>query len=325
MYFSIDKPLSVLQVNDQEPASPDEIQVKTRYSAISPGTELAAFNGLAPLRHTVAPYPRLVGYCNVGEITAVPDGLVSFAVGDIVLTHAAHRTNYGTTPGQILARVPRDADLPTSATTYLFHLGYAAALKGEIRPGHNVAVIGLGTLGLTTGSLAQRAGANVTGFSNHTDLDERTRAFGMQKIVGKSEPNSDGFDVVITTSNRWDDWRLALSLARRGGTIVVLGFPGRGEPPPDFNPMGSQWFYDKQLTITACGHTPSADVEAIDLRFTLKRNCTFLLKEILDRRLPAAQLIDEVRPAAELAKIYTEFTIDRRQGRTVVLDWADLI
>lgn len=322
MHFSLDAPRSLLQVTDTPRPNVGELQVRTRYSAISPGTELAAYNGLPPLRDTPAPYPRLVGYCNVGEVTAVPEGLVDYAVGDLVLTHASHRSHYGVPPSGVLARMPGGANLQAAATTYLFHLGYAATLKGDIRAGHDVAVVGLGTLGLTTASLAHRSGARVTGFSAHAALDEHTSAFGIGQVVNKTAAGAEQFDVVITTSNDWADWRLALSLARRGGTIVVLGFPGRGQPAPDFNPLDSRWFYDKQLNITACGHVASADLDAIDLRFTLKRNCAYLLGEILANRLPAAQLISEIRPAADLAAIYAELTVDRRGGRTVVLDWG---
>ena len=321
MYYSLDNPRSLRQAFDDRPAAATELGVTTLFSAVSPGTELAAFNGLPPLRQTANPYPRLVGYCNVGKVTAVPSEVSDYSVGDLVLTHASHCSHFGIAPAQVLATVPAGADLPAAATTYLFHLGYAAVLKGEVRPGHDVAVIGLGTLGLTSAGLAHRSGAKVTGFSDRTVMDSQTASFGLRSIKSKTEV-TEQFDVVITTANCWADWRLALTLARRGGRIVVLGFPGRGEPLPDFNPLASQWLYDKQLTITACGHTPGGDIESIDARFTLKRNCAYLLGEVLEGRLPAKSLIAEVRPASELANVYAELTIDRRQGRTIVLDWT---
>jgi threonine dehydrogenase-like Zn-dependent dehydrogenase len=320
-YYSLAAPFSLQKIEDNEAFRPDVLQVRTLYSAISPGTELAAFNGLPPLRETARPYPRLVGYCNVGEITYVPGAVSDYAVGDIVLTHASHRTHYGVTATEVLARVPKGADLPAAATTYLFHLGYAAALKGDIRAGHKVAVIGLGTLGLTSACLSRTCGAQVTGYSSHVQFDDTLQAFGLDRVLEKSQSVGGDFDVAITTSNAWSDWQLALNLVRRGGQIVVLGFPGRGEPAPDFNPLASQWLYDKQLTITSCGHTPDVDVDPIDLRFTLPRNCDYLMKEILHGRLPARSLISEIRPAEELDDIYPELSRDRRQGRTVVLDW----
>lgn len=319
--YSLAAPFVLNMVEDSEARQPDAMLVRTLYSAISPGTELAAFNGLPPLRETAKPYPRLLGYCNVGEIMSVPDTVDDYAVGDMVLTHAAHRTHYGLTRREVLARVPKGADLPAAATTYLFHLGYAAALKGEMRAGLRVAVIGLGTLGLTSACLARTSGAQVIGYSSHVQFSDTLRAFGLDQVLEKSQSEDGDFDVVVTTSNTWSDWQLAMKLARRGGQIVVLGFPGRGEPAPDFNPLASQWLYDKQLTIKSCGHTPDVEADPIDLRFTLRRNCDYLLSEILQERLPARSLISEIRPAEELEEVYRELSRDRRQGCTVVLDW----
>lgn len=321
--YSLVAPRILEQLPMAERADAASIQVRTLFSAISPGTELAAYTGLPPLRETAKPYPRLVGYCNVGEVIAVPEGQEALSRGELVLTHACHGSHFYVTAGEILARIPRGADLPAATTTYLFHLGYAAALKGEIRAGFKVAVIGLGTLGLTSASLARLCGAHVTGFSSHIRADSSLAPFGIDEVRDKHAPEPDEFDVVVTTSNAWPDWKLAMILARRGGRIVVLGFPGRGVPAPDFNPLASRWFYDKQLTVTACGHTPSLDAEPIDVRFTLKRNCSYLLEEILRGRLPARDLIAEIRPASELAAVYEELDQDRRQGRTVVLDWTN--
>ena len=130
-----------------------------------------------------------------------------------------------------------------------------------------------------------------------------------------------GLDLVITTSNRWEDWALALRLARKGGTICVLGFPGRTEPEPPLNPLDSQFFYDRQLTIHACGQSPDLDVSAHDLRFTVKRNCEFLLHQIVAGKLPARRLIASVQPWERLPEIYDQLAHRTSHGLTCVLQW----
>lgn len=306
-----------------EAPGPGQVTTQSVVSAISIGTELAAWRGDPPLRPTASIYPRLMGYCHVGRITAVGDGVGGWSVGDLALSHSAHRSHDRVGANELLCPVPQRADLAAASTTYLFHLGYNACLKAGVTAGHSVAVVGLGTLGLTSAAIAHMAGATVRGYSNRSGPGE---AFGLSGVYPKSTTDHDNrADVVITTSNTWDDWTLALRLARRGGTIVVLGFPGRGQPPVEENPLASRYFYDKQLTLTACGYTPDLDVPAQDLRFTLKRNCAFLLDTILAGRLPAPALIAGVRDARELPQIYAEMAGRRKGPQTYVLDWKPLV
>ena len=64
----------------------NEIIAKTILSAISPGTELAAYMGQPPLRPSIQQYPRLLGYCNVARVVAVGRAVKDCRMGDSVLT-----------------------------------------------------------------------------------------------------------------------------------------------------------------------------------------------------------------------------------------------
>lgn len=73
----------VLDLDASDGAEPPggKLAVETLVSAISPGTELAAWVVAPPLRPTTQPYPRLMGYCNVCIVRApgvgagqLPDG-----------------------------------------------------------------------------------------------------------------------------------------------------------------------------------------------------------------------------------------------------------
>jgi threonine dehydrogenase-like Zn-dependent dehydrogenase len=306
------------------PLAPSELRIATAFSAISPGTELAAYNGFAPLRPTLNVYPRLLGYCNVGRVDESGSDVEGYMPGDYVLTHSAHRSADVVTRQQVLCKVPLGFDLAILSTTYLFILGFSACVKSGLKASDKVGVIGLGTLGLTSAAMASLSGGIVSGFSNHADLN-LAACFGVKDINQKSTdlgPHESGFDVVISTTNSWEDWRLALRLARPGGVIVCLGFPGRGEPEPNFNPLASQYFYDKQLTLQGCGYLPDIDANRQDLRFTLKPSCEFILNLIIDGELPADRLIESVRPAVDLDTVYNDMSLNRRSPKTHVLDWG---
>src|SRR5262245_1716198 len=136
----------------------NEIAAETRYSAVSPGTEIAAYRGDPPLR-PMRQYPRLMGYCNVAEIVAVGAAVRTLRVGQIILTFQSHRSAFVCSASDIIAVVEPAIEATLATTTYLFHLGYAALLRADVRAGNTVAVLGLGAIGLTTVAVAAMAGA----------------------------------------------------------------------------------------------------------------------------------------------------------------------
>ena len=93
---------------------------------------------------------------------------------------------------------------------------------------------------------------------------------------------------------------------------MVLGFPGRGQLAASFNPLDSQYFYDKQLTIKAAGQTAEAD---------LRRNMAYLIELIALEKLPAAELARHVRAACDLAAAYEGLSGRPDDVLTCVLQW----
>lgn len=302
---------------------PQEVLAETICSAISPGTELAAYLGEPPLRPSPI-YPRVVGYCNVAEVKAVGLEVKDYQPEDRILSFQSHRSAFICPGEKIVLKLPATADAELAATTYLFHLGYNALLKGGFTPGHKVSVVGLGMLGLCTVALGANSGGQVTAYSDQADARTLAADLGAQNVYSKSEAGKNNHataDLVISTSNRWDDWLLCLQLARKEGAIAVLGFPGRGQALAPFNPLDSQFFYDKQLRVIACGISPDLPVAPYELRFTVKRNCEFLLGQILAGKLAAEKLIGQRYDRAELPAVYDAMSTSRTTRLTTILRW----
>jgi threonine dehydrogenase-like Zn-dependent dehydrogenase len=222
---------------------------------------------------------------------------------------------------------PDDDARAALASTYLFHLGYAALQAAHYQPGHEVAVIGHGALGFTTASLVRafgghpvvftgRAGALATGDSCEVRDKTAPPASFWQARAG-----IDGADVVVNTADGWSEHRLSLAIARKRGTVVLLGFPGRDQPPPEDNPLDSRFVYDKQLTLRHAGQVPELDVAASDIRFTLKRNLGYLARLLAEGRLDASPLLSLRLPAAELARAYDLLEKRLTPSLSVLLEW----
>lgn len=302
-----------------------QILAETLYSCISPGTEIAAFLGLPPLR-PMRVYPRLVGYCNVAKVLASGKEAGPFKPGDIIYTHQSHRSHFICTETQVSGFLDPAAtrdDLIAVAPMYLYHLSYNALLKAEFFPGMRVAVVGLGCLGLTALQLLSAFSAPAVGFT-HRDVGLFAPYISaLSDIRNLNTSGGDGtFDIVILTSNSWRDWERALQLTRKGGTVASLSFPGRGEAAPEFNPLDSRYTYDKQLKLVFCGYSPDLDVEPWDIRFTLKRNSNYLLELIAAGRLPSSRLVSLVAPWHELKKTYEAIADRKNNVVTAVLDWT---
>ena len=312
-----------------DPAALDTsaILCETLVTAISPGTELAAYVGLRPL-HDGPPYPRLQGYCNVARVLAVGADVHEVAPGDRVLTFSSHRSHFIIDASASLVTLPSSAKSEEAAFAYLYHLGYNAVLRSDVRAGSKVIVVGLGALGLTSVAMAALAGAEVFGVSAHTHAHRLGTVFGARQVFSRdSLPalhavlGTDRADVVICTTSAWSDWALALELAGQRGTIAVLGFPGRTESAGSFNPLDSRSFYAKQLRIEAVGHSPERPDSRGFARFNERANLAYLVDQIGCGRLQPSSLISGRYPGPQIEQAYEDLLARKNSPVTYVLQW----
>src|SRR5450631_2192038 len=146
--------------------APDEIVAITEYSAISIGTEKAAYVGLPALRAGPA-YPRLVGYCNASRVFRVGTGVDEVSPGMRILTHQSHQSCFVCKESEVLAVIPPDLSSREASLTYIAHIGLTALQRAGLRAGESVAVQGLGPVGLATIALARAMDAgNIIAIGN---------------------------------------------------------------------------------------------------------------------------------------------------------------
>ena len=313
-----------VEIRTEALAIPDDhsLLCSTIVTAISPGTELAAFHGLKPLSPTVE-YPRLLGYCNVAEIVEVGAAVSDFSVGDRILSFSSHRSAFVISETKALYKLPCDMDADHAVLTYLFHLGYNAVLRSSIRVGSRVLVIGMGVLGLTSVAMAALAGGQVFAISDHSIPSQVAKDFGARTVFTRdSELLPENFaDVVIVATNSWSDWYLALKSADKLANIAVLGFPGRGERLPTINPLDSKYFYSKQLRIEAVGFSPEFPDDRGFLRFNERANLKYLADQIAAGKLAPQALISGVYHSHKIKDAYFDLAERKNSPITFLLKW----
>jgi threonine dehydrogenase-like Zn-dependent dehydrogenase len=305
-----------------EHLQPDQVYVQTEVTALSTGTDLGNYLGNSTDIPGAPDYPRPVGYSNVGIVRATGAEAGGLRVGQRVFSLKAHQSAYIAQASELLVPVPDGISPEQASLAYLAQLGMAAMRHARYESGESVAVVGLGVIGLGTVAIARAMGASVTAVANSALRGDFARQIGANQvhITGSGEAPSD-IDLVVLTANPWSAFRLSVDIVRTGGRISILGFPGRGEPPPEFNPLDPKWFYGKQLTLIGAGFSPRVECRASELRFNLRRNLEYLfslmangtvcLEPLITHRVPA----ERMQTAYELAKDHSKSLI------AAIFDW----
>lgn len=313
---------------DHEHLGPTGVYARTEHSAVSIGTEVAAYAGKEPLRPGRA-YPRLLGYSNVARVMGVGTAVGDLRSGDRIFTNQSHQSAFVCDRNDVLAVIPVEVPSPLSTLVYIANLSFSSFQRASLQQGETVAILGLGPIGLAAVAVAKTMGARVIAIGNAKVRLDRARALGADlclraggegtlRALDKATGRKD-VDLVLTTVNSWDGWLLALKLTCYGGRIVVLGFPGRGEDPPPFNPLATHYTYVKQLRIYHCGLTKRAAAERC--QGDVKDNLKALLDMMRGGVLRLETLVTHRVPWTDLERIYKIALRGDKGLVTAVLDW----
>ena len=266
--------------------------------------------------------PLPLGYCNAGVVLEVGKGVTGFSVGDRVVSNGPH-AEVVCVPQNLCARIPDNVSDDEAAFTVLAAVGLQGIRLANPTLGENVAVLGLGLVGLLTVQLLVANGCRVLG----TDFDahrlELARQFGAQTVdlsagqdpVQAALAFSDGRGVdaaIITASTTSSEpVHQAARMCRQRGRIVLVGVTGLELNRADF--------YEKELTFqVSCSYGPGRydpnyeekghDYPYGFVRWTAQRNFQAVLNLMAAGRLDVTPLITHRFPIEEAPKAYDLIT-----------------
>jgi len=238
------------EVGDPGPA---QARVRTLYTAISRGTELAFYRGSAPQFErsfdsgtrlftdgAQVKYPLKYGYTHVGEVTAVGDAAVGASVGDVVFSSAGHATGVlvPAREDRHPCRLPAGLDPRMGTFTPLGIVAYNALLDSGYVFGDSVVVFGAGVIGQLAVQMARLAGAGrVTAVDMLESRLELARRSGADEALSPEKTpdvaaaireinGGRGADLVIECTGSTRALAEAIRCACVDGTVVVSSFYG---------------------------------------------------------------------------------------------------
>jgi 2-desacetyl-2-hydroxyethyl bacteriochlorophyllide A dehydrogenase len=312
---------------DSEPLAPHEIAIETRYSLISPGTELACLRGT----ESWAQPPFAPGYAGCGEVLAAGSAVTGCQPGDLVFTYTGHASHAKT--DHLYARLPEGLDPKLAVFARMAAVAITALRVSVAELGDYVAVTGLGLVGNLASQLFALAGCEVIGIDLSPSRRELARTCGVRHVldgagdVAAAVREITGGEMCATVVEATGIPAVAervAALAGKQGEVVLLGSP-RGEHMANLTEfMNYIHLWGNCVTFKGAHEWryPIDRDEGGFAKHSLQRNVEILLRLISDGRLQVAPLLTHVMPPSECAHAYAGLRDHKDDYVGVVFDWA---
>jgi predicted dehydrogenase/threonine dehydrogenase-like Zn-dependent dehydrogenase len=278
--------------------------------------------------------PMALGYSSAGTIIALGKNMQGFKVGQRVACagggYATH-AEYNVVPRNLLTPLPKNVDFESAAFTTLGAIALHGLRLAEPQLGENVAVIGLGLLGLMTIQFAAAAGCNVLGIDLDPKRIKLAEGLGLKAVTRPQAESAAqaftanrGFDSVVicadTSSN--DPVELAGVIARDRAKVVATGAVGLSFP--------RKVYYEKEISfINSRSYGPGRydanyeengnDYPIGYVRWTEGRNFQAVVEMMASDKLKVQPLISHRFPIEQGVKAYEVITGKKKEAFLGVL------
>jgi predicted dehydrogenase/threonine dehydrogenase-like Zn-dependent dehydrogenase len=272
--------------------------------------------------------PVPLGYSCAGKVERVGKDTGEFQEGDRVACFGSGYASHAEmvyVPKNLAVQIPEGVSYEEAAFVALGAIALHAVRCADVSLGENVAVIGLGLLGLLTVQLLNASGCNVFGIDLMEDKIELAKQLGAKGGVKSNEntveqidnfTNGNGVDSVIIFASAESNQPIeqAAEIARERANIVVPGMVGLDIP--------RNVFYEKELNLVVSRATgpgiydsdyeeKGQDYPIPYVRWTENRNMRQFLELVADGKVKLDKLITHrfsIEHATEAYKMIMENT-----------------
>ena len=279
---------------------------------------------------------KALGYSSAGVV--IESACDEFRAGDRVACAGAGYASHAEiiyVPKNLVVKIPDGVDFDEAAFTTLGSIATQGVRQADVRVGENVVVIGLGLVGLLTVQILKAAGCNVIGLDIDEERFDLARELGCDATY-KSDwdslqsvenfTNGIGADAVIITAATQSNEpvELAINLARKKGTVVIVGLVGMDIPRSPF--------YEKELDIRiSCSYGPgrydqSYEEKGIDypvgyVRWTENRNMQAFINLVAAKKINVKKMITHKFPINKATEAYDLILNNKEKFIGVLLEY----
>ncbi len=316
-----------------------DVLVRVR-TALTCGTDVKVFRRGYHARMIVP--PALFGHELAGDIVAVGSGVSGWRVGqrvvaansapcmqcfycerglenlcdDLLFNNGAY-AEYIRIPSRIVERnmleLPAHVDYQDAALVEPLACVLRGIEETNIRPGDNVAVMGLGPIGSMFVRLAKIHGARVIAIGRRQSQMDRAARMGADEALVAADgvdlvpmvkdlTGGRGADVVIEAVGQPEAWHAAVRMLRRGGTVNFFG----GCPTGTSISLDTNQLHYSELTCKASfHHTPKHVREALEL--------------VSEGRITSEDFVNSVEPLSNLLEVMRHLMSHNGHMKTAII------
>lgn len=308
-----------------------KVLIRTKYSTISSGTELACVSG----KERWFPLPGTPGYSAVGEIIGMGAGVTGFRCGDLVFCDGKHaQIQYCQAAGEsaYMVRLPEAIELCVAPYIRMAGIAITGIRNSDIEIGDKVMVLGLGVVGNFAAQLAKMQGADVLCVEPCDNRGEIAGRCGLKNIVSPGEADygekiasfteGKGMNTVIDATGIPAVIMSNYKYIAPKGELILLGSP-RGSYEADVTGLLRQVHtFASDATIKGAHDHRYPTRESIYVKHSRIRNIKIVAELIKNGALIVKPMISMLAKPEEAAVAYDRLKNHADENMSITFDWT---
>ena len=306
-----------------------EVILENEYTVVSAGTERA---NLMNLPNTSLEFPYHPGYCGIGRVIAVGDGVENAKIGNRALSYLSGHRSHAVQSAADLTVVNDDRiESLDAAFVVIAAMGIQGVRKLKLELGESVMVIGLGLLGVFATQAAALSGAIPVIVS---DFDRKRRelalTLGADHAFSPDEEglperireltNGKGPDAIVEVTGAAVALQQALTYVAWQGRISLLGCTRVSDASIDFY----KYVHQRGVSLIGAHTFVRPKVDSYPGYWTTQDDFRTLLALIAARKLKVQPIISEIVSPESAPAIYKRLAEEKNPPLGIVFDWSKI-
>ena len=305
----------------------DSVMVRMEYTVVSGGTERA--NIMAMSNAGGGKFPKRLGYCGVGRVIKVGNGVTTVKPGDRVLVYHGKHTEVNVVPEIKVTKVTQeDLDSVEAAFVIISAMGLGGVRRLQFELGESGMVMGLGLLGVFAVQFMRLSGVYPV---IAADLNPARRALALE--LGADyvlDPAEEGFadevkalsggkgvNGIVEVTGSAKALIQALNCVACEGRISLLGCTRVSDCPIDFY----QQVHRPGVKLIGAHNYVRPLYESRPHEWTHQDDCKAILALLTAGRIQVKPVISRIVKPEQAPEIYAQLCDDPAFPMGTVFDW----